>query len=249
MINNKNKTKTTTLGLFAVLAIGMMTTPIFAESEIPLSPYQQLKQGVPLSQIQCTEQKILVISPSEKPACLNEDSASKLEHRGWSIVTVIQEDNIITENKDTATTYTEIPKQDQQYSSAPVAWGIIPEFSHYPKLGENATVSIDFPDNLYDNLRLGLALVEAENVYLEIGSTHFGAVNFPELDKVTVRADEERLDPDGDGFRDAYVAPFFVDKHKTDSFSTTFSFNETGKIGIFAGLMYDGELFETLGRC
>lgn len=45
-------------GLLAVLAIGLMTVPAYAESEPVASPLEQLKMGIPVGQIQCSQDKI-----------------------------------------------------------------------------------------------------------------------------------------------------------------------------------------------
>ena len=82
----------TMLGL-VVLAIGLSTIPAFAESETTiLSPYQQFKNGTPINEIQCKDSKILMESPRNTPACVNENSVEKLEDKGYIILYPLQTD-------------------------------------------------------------------------------------------------------------------------------------------------------------
>ena len=77
-------TWTTMLGLL-VLAIGITAMPALAEEQT-LSPLKQYKLGTPIQDIDCHGQKILMESPSGKPACVSEESAGKLQIRGWDAV-------------------------------------------------------------------------------------------------------------------------------------------------------------------
>ena len=72
------------LVLFAVLFVGMMIIPAYAES----SPREQLKDGIPINQIQCSEKKTLIQSPVGKPACVFDPTLERLLVRGWSIIQV-----------------------------------------------------------------------------------------------------------------------------------------------------------------
>ena len=72
------------LALFAVLFVGMMVAPAYAES----SPREQLKDGIPINQIQCSEEKTLIQSPVGKPACVFDSTLERLLVRGWSIIQV-----------------------------------------------------------------------------------------------------------------------------------------------------------------
>ena len=78
----------TILGLFGILVIGMMIIPAFAD--IVPSPYKQLQSGVPLNMIQCSVDKILLKSPSGKPACLTIQSSTILADRGYSFVSLVK---------------------------------------------------------------------------------------------------------------------------------------------------------------
>ena len=74
----------TMLGLF--LAIGLMITPAFAETD---TPYKQFQSGTPLDQIQCRDSKILMESIRGTPACVNEDSVETLFDKGFVLVSII----------------------------------------------------------------------------------------------------------------------------------------------------------------
>ena len=72
------------LGLF--LVIGLSTIPAFAEID---TPYQQFSNGTPINQIQCRDSMILMESPRNTPACVNESSIEKLENKGFILVDVV----------------------------------------------------------------------------------------------------------------------------------------------------------------
>ena len=74
------------LALFAVLCVGMMIIPAYAES----SPREQLRDGIPINQIQCGEEKTLIQSTAGRPACVFDPTLERLLVRGWSIIPVVQ---------------------------------------------------------------------------------------------------------------------------------------------------------------
>ena len=78
-------TTKTMLGLI-ILAIGLSIIPAFAEID---TPYQQFKNGTPINQIQCRDSMILMESPRNTPACVNESSIEKLENKGFILVDVV----------------------------------------------------------------------------------------------------------------------------------------------------------------
>jgi len=56
------------------------------------SPYEQLKSGVSLYEIQCEYQKILLESPrNNKPVCVKSDTADILVERGWHMIKIFDE--------------------------------------------------------------------------------------------------------------------------------------------------------------
>ena len=48
-----------------------------------LSPYQQFKEGIPADQIVCADGRVLMVSPSESPACVFARSVDALSDRGF----------------------------------------------------------------------------------------------------------------------------------------------------------------------
>ena len=75
----------TILGLLVVLVVGIGTVSVFADT-IMTSPLQQWKQGVPLEEILCNDDKIPIETNSGKPACVTEIMSEKMVQRGWQIV-------------------------------------------------------------------------------------------------------------------------------------------------------------------
>ena len=73
--------------LVLFLVIGLSVIPAYAD--VP-SPLQQFNQGVPLVQIQCNDSKILLLSPTGKPACVNEYSVEKLQDRGFRLIVTVE---------------------------------------------------------------------------------------------------------------------------------------------------------------
>ena len=56
------------------------------------SPYEQLKSGVSLYEIQCEYQKTLLESPrNNKPVCVKSDTADILVERGWHMIKIFDE--------------------------------------------------------------------------------------------------------------------------------------------------------------
>ena len=89
-------TTKTMLGLI-ILAIGLSIIPAFAEID---TPYQQFSNGTPINQIQCRDSMILMESPRNTPACVNESSIEKLENKGFILVDVVS----VVELKSNSTT-------------------------------------------------------------------------------------------------------------------------------------------------
>ena len=87
-------TRTTMLALFSVLAIGLLI-PAYADN---ISPLKQYNMGIPIDEIQCNDDKVLMQSTSGKPACLNESTAAKLADRGFTIVTLKEKIDEISVN-------------------------------------------------------------------------------------------------------------------------------------------------------
>ena len=100
------------LGLAAVIAIGLLTVPAYADVSSS-SPLKQMKMGVPINEIQCIFGKVLMESPSGKPYCLSEGTAAKLADRGFSLV--VLKENVSDDDDGIATsTNSIIDKQQNQ---------------------------------------------------------------------------------------------------------------------------------------
>ena len=87
--------------MLALIAITLpaITPTIHAES-IP-SPLQQIQSGVSAVDVKCAGDRTLVLSPSGRPACINESSVDKLAILGWNAVTAPQTDPKKTAPGDT----------------------------------------------------------------------------------------------------------------------------------------------------
>ena len=71
------------LVLAAVVLSGIMSA---ASAETVPSPLQQVQNGVPIGEIVCSENRVLILSPSGIPACVFEESVLELETRGFEFI-------------------------------------------------------------------------------------------------------------------------------------------------------------------
>ena len=74
------------LPVLAVLAVG-----VGLAHAATLSPYQQLKEGIPADQVVCADGKILMSSPSGSPACVFAGSVETLIDRGFEQIVPVTE--------------------------------------------------------------------------------------------------------------------------------------------------------------
>ena len=88
--------KITILGL--AVAISMMSCTVsVAEAEPIPSPYQQVRDGVPIGEIVCAGDRMLMLSPSSgKPACVFAGSVEVLERRGFVLLSEVPRDDLST---------------------------------------------------------------------------------------------------------------------------------------------------------
>ncbi len=119
--------RNTMLVLFTVLAIGMMTVPAYAETQ--LSPLKQFNMGIPIGQIQCNENKVLMLSNSGRLSCITVDTSVILADRGFSFVNYSDEK---AHFEDSTTTIT----------------SLAPEGGHAFMGGYRADVSLEFPNSI-----------------------------------------------------------------------------------------------------
>ena len=74
------------------------------------SPVKQMREGIPLNQIQCNDQRILIESPAGKPVCVFDGTVEKLSQRGWDVVVSLEP---VTDTvEEPATDTTEEPTTD-----------------------------------------------------------------------------------------------------------------------------------------
>ena len=75
------------LVLAAIALSGVMSVTMYvASTETVPSPLQQVRDGVTANEIVCSEDRVLVASPSGMPACVFKESVLELETRGFGFV-------------------------------------------------------------------------------------------------------------------------------------------------------------------
>ena len=85
--------KITILGL--AVAISMMSCTVsVAEAEPIPSPYRQARDGVPVGEIVCAGDRMLMLSPSGMPACVFAGSVEVLERRGFVLLSEVPRDDL-----------------------------------------------------------------------------------------------------------------------------------------------------------
>ncbi len=107
-LSNNSMTRMTVLGLL-VLALGISAIPALAETEI-LSPFKQFNSGIPINEIQCNDSKILMESPRNTPACVNETSVDRLLQNGFYVIAItVDSTNMDVEEPDSTNMDVEEP--------------------------------------------------------------------------------------------------------------------------------------------
>ena len=85
--------KITILGL--AVAMSMMSCIVsVAEAEPIPPPYQQVRDGVPVGEIVCAGDRMLMLSPSGMPACVFAESVEVLERRGFVLLSEVPRDDL-----------------------------------------------------------------------------------------------------------------------------------------------------------
>ena len=79
------------LVLAAVALSGVMSV---ASAETVPSPLQQVRDGVPIGEVMCSENRVLMVSQTGMPACVFEESVLELETR-WMATDTMDNDNIL----------------------------------------------------------------------------------------------------------------------------------------------------------
>ena len=81
------------LGL-VLAAIALSGVVSAASAETVPSPLQQVRDGVPTSEVMCSENRVLMVSQSGMPACVFEESVLELKTR-WMATDTMDNDNIL----------------------------------------------------------------------------------------------------------------------------------------------------------
>ena len=85
--------KITILGLVVAMSMASGTMPTAEAEPIP-SPHQQVRDGVPIGEIVCAGDRMLMLSPSGKPACVFAESVEVLERRGFVLLSEVPRDDL-----------------------------------------------------------------------------------------------------------------------------------------------------------
>ena len=72
----------------------MSCTVSVAEAEPIPSPYRQARDGVPVGEIVCAGDRMLMLSPSGMPACVFAESVEVLERRGFVLLSEMPRDDL-----------------------------------------------------------------------------------------------------------------------------------------------------------
>ncbi len=104
--------------IFLVLAVVAGAVPVLAEAEM-LSPYEQFRSGVPIEKIECSGDKVLMLSPSETPACVYYSTAQKMTDRGWEYVSTQYADKQDVDSTGSDTWNSQQQRNNDQVASAP----------------------------------------------------------------------------------------------------------------------------------
>ena len=85
--------KITILGLAVAISMTSCIVPVAEAEPIP-SPYQQVRDGVPIGEIMCAGDRMLMLSPSGMPACVFAESVEVLERRGFVLLSEMPRDDL-----------------------------------------------------------------------------------------------------------------------------------------------------------
>ena len=85
--------KITILGLAVAISMVSCIVPVAEAEPIP-SPYQQVRDGTPVGEVVCAGDRMLMQSPSGKPACVFAGSVEVLERRGFVLLSEVSRDDL-----------------------------------------------------------------------------------------------------------------------------------------------------------
>ena len=96
--------KITILGLAVAISMASCIVPVAEAEPIP-SPYQQVRDGVPIGEIVCAGDRMLMLSPSGAPACVFASSVDALVSRGFVLAFETVPDAFKTGDRPFVTTW------------------------------------------------------------------------------------------------------------------------------------------------
>ena len=129
------------LGL-VLAAIALSSATSVASAETVPSPLQQVRDGVPTSEVMCSENRVLMVSQSGMPACVFEESVLDLETRGFEF---------ISEPFDMFP----IKSSNAQHGSSSIGQTSTPpvvSMSVLPSINETAIVDINFTNAVWGDV-------------------------------------------------------------------------------------------------
>ena len=195
--------KITILGLAVAISMMSCTVPVAEAEPIP-PPYQQVRDGTPTGEVVCAGDRMLMLSPSGKPACVFAGSVEVLERRGFVLLSEVPRDDLSSKQpasektEETGTiTLTDSENPDMEVVSYTIAGGNI--ISVVPMIdpnylmfvpGGSLIVSINATDDGYVTLKIPRTVADAKggNVDLE----YFVLVDGEESDFEESRTDNAR---------------------------------------------------------
>ena len=129
--------------IFALVlaAVALSGAVSVASAETVPSPLQQVRNGVMASEIVCSNDRVLVASPSGMPACIFEESVLELETRGFEFI---------------GEPFDMFPIKSTDSHGSVSAPGLGPRpvvnMSSLPNVGETAVVEITFTNDRFGNV-------------------------------------------------------------------------------------------------
>ena len=124
--------------LAAIALSGVMSVAISVTSaETVPSPLQQVRDGVPIGEVVCSENRVLMVSQTGMPACVFEESVLYLETRGFGFIGEPFDMFPIKSTGDHAS--------DPRDGPPPVV-----SMSRLPNINETAVVEITYTNSFYD---------------------------------------------------------------------------------------------------
>ncbi|RNJ77704.1 MAG: hypothetical protein EB828_00430 [Nitrosopumilus sp. D6] len=112
---------------YAIVLLSIMTLVVSLSPEVhALSPHAQFQSGVPLEEILCVDEKVLLESPRGTPACVKESSVERMIQRGFVLVQLSQ---TADEPRSTDKKSTSIDNTGSDTGKVPPESAIIPQES------------------------------------------------------------------------------------------------------------------------